>query len=58
MYVEFSTKGARMKKYFEVLRKCPLFSGIADEDIGGMLGCLGAYVHSYEKGAFIISEGD
>ena len=47
-----------MKNYFEVLRRCPLFLGIADEDINGMLGCLGAYTHSYEKDAMIISEGD
>ena len=47
-----------MEKYFEVLRRCPLFFDIADNDIGGMLGCLGARVKEYEKCATIISEGD
>ena len=47
-----------MKNYFEVLRKCPLFKGIADDEIEGMLGCLGAYTQSYDKDTMIISEGD
>ncbi len=47
-----------MQKYFEVLRRCPLFDDIADNEIGGMLGCLGARVVSYHKGEFIIAEGD
>lgn len=34
-----------MKKYFGVLRKCPLFNDIEDENLLPMLGCLGAVVH-------------
>lgn len=46
-----------MKKYFEVLRKCPLFWGIADEDLGPMLSCIGAKVNCYGKGEIIMAEG-
>lgn len=47
-----------MKKYFDVLRKCPLFNQIADEDLGKVLSCLGAKERSYKKGNTILSEGD
>ena len=38
-----------MKKYFEILRKCPLFSNVTDEHIEKMLGCLGARVSFFDK---------
>ena len=47
-----------MKKYLEVLRKCSLFSGIEDENLIPMLGCLGAKTESYRKNETIFSEGD
>lgn len=47
-----------MKKYFDVLRKCPLFEGIADRDIFAMLGCLDAKITSYHKNETIFSEGE
>lgn len=47
-----------MKQYFSVLRSCPLFQNIADEDIPGMLGCLGAKLVCYDKKESILSEGD
>lgn len=47
-----------MKKYFEVLRKCPLFHDITDENLGAMLGCLGAKVMSFNKKETVISEGN
>lgn len=46
-----------MKTYFDVLRKCRLFDGIADEQLSAMLGCLKASVHSYEKNQTVIEEG-
>lgn len=46
-----------MKKYFEVLRKCPLFNGIDDNDLLGLLGCLDAKVMSFEKKYTIFTEG-
>ncbi|MDO5539240.1 MAG: Crp/Fnr family transcriptional regulator [Eubacteriales bacterium] len=49
-----------MKKYFdsEILRECPLFYDIADEDLLVMLDCLGAKVVSYKKRETIMSEGE
>ena len=47
-----------MKKYFEVLRKCSLFSGIADEDLIAILGCLRARVEKFWKRDTVISEGE
>ena len=47
-----------MKKYFEVLRRCPLFFGIADENLIAMLGCLGAKVEFFDKKYTILLEGN
>ena len=46
-----------MKKYFPVLRKCPLFDGIRDEDLERMLTCLGARVETFDKKYTIFAEG-
>lgn len=47
-----------MKEYFEVLRQCPLFVHISDEDMIPMLGCLGGHVVSYAKKETILWEGE
>ena len=47
-----------MKKYLEILRKCPLFRQIEDEDLISMLGCLGAKVETFDKKYTIIAEGN
>lgn len=46
-----------MKKYFEILRKCPLFNQIKDDDLITMLGCFGAKVESFDKKYTIFTEG-
>ena len=46
-----------MKKYFEVLNKCPLFSEIGEAGLMPMLSCLGARVVEYRKGSVIFDEG-
>jgi len=46
-----------MKKYLEVLKKCPLFFGIDGEDILRMLHCLGAKVDNFDKKYTIFREG-
>lgn len=46
-----------MKKYLEVLKKCPLFFGIDDESLLRMLTCLGAKVDSFDKKYTIFREG-
>ena len=46
-----------MKKYKEILSKCPLFYGIGEEDLYRMLGCLGARVISFDKKYTVFAEG-
>lgn len=47
-----------MQKYFDVLRKCPLFDNIRDEDIVPLFGCLDAKIKSCRKKETVISEGE
>ena len=47
-----------MKKYFDVLRKCPLFAQIEEENLLRMLVCLGAKVEAFDKKYTIIAEGN
>ena len=47
-----------MDKYLPILQMCPLFDGIAPEDISGMMGCIGGKLRQAEKGEFIFTEGD
>lgn len=44
-----------MKK---ILQQCPLFRGIAPEDLSAVLSCIGAKVRRFAKGEAIFSEGD
>ena len=46
-----------MKKYLEILKKCPLFFGIEEDKLLKMLDCLGARVDSYDKKYTVFSEG-
>ena len=47
-----------MDKFLPILQMCPLFDGIAPEDISGMMGCIGGKLRQAEKGEFIFTEGD
>ncbi len=46
-----------MKKYLEILKKCPLFHGIAEDNLLRMLTCLGARVTAFDKKYTIFAEG-
>lgn len=46
-----------MKKYLEILKKCPLFDQIEDEDLIRMLGCLGAKIEAFDKKYTVFAEG-
>ena len=46
-----------MKKYLEILKKCPLFFGIEDEKLLTMLNCLSAKVVSFDKKYTVLAEG-
>ncbi len=47
-----------MKKYFSILRKNPLFSDIAEDELEKMLGCLSASIKDYSKNEIIFMAGD
>lgn len=46
-----------MEKYFDILRKCPLFFHIDDERLLKLLICFGAKVELFHKNCTIINEG-
>ena len=46
-----------MEKYLEILKKCPLFFGIEDENLIRMLNCLGAKTERFDKKYTIFAEG-
>ncbi len=46
-----------MKKYLEILKKCPLFRDIEEDNLLGVLGCLNARVVQFDKKYTILSEG-
>ena len=47
-----------MTEYNEILRRCPLFDGIAMEDLSAMMGCIGGRVLAIPKGQPVFREGD
>ncbi len=57
-YVEFSTKGDCMEKYLEIIKKCPLFFDIEEENLLRMLTCLGARVEEFDKKYTVMAEGN
>ena len=46
-----------MKKYLEILKKCPLFDQIGEENLLRMLVCLGAKIEFFDKKYTIFAEG-
>ena len=55
--LKIQQKENALKKYLRILRKCPLFNGIEDENLLRMLTCLGAKVEFFDKKYTIFGEG-
>ncbi len=47
-----------MKKYVSTLKKTQIFTGVGDDEIISMLSCLGARLHTYKKGEYILRQGE
>lgn len=47
-----------MERYIGILKNTRLFSGVGEEDIKSMLGCLGAVLKTYKKGEYVLREGE
>lgn len=46
-----------MKNYLKILKKCPLFMEIEDDDLLRMLTCLGARIVCFDKKYTVLAEG-
>ncbi len=46
-----------MKKYFEILRKSPLFDSISDEELPELLKCINAKAETFDKKYTVLAEG-
>lgn len=47
-----------MKEYLHILKGSTLFSGVGEEDIFAMLGCLQTQLQSFHKGEYIFRQGE
>lgn len=47
-----------MEKFLPVLKKSQLFSGVNENDIASMLGCLNAEIRQYKKGEYVFNQGE
>ena len=56
--LKFQQKVMIMEKYFGILQRCPLFAGVADDELAAALDNLGARVVSCGKRQTILSEGE
>lgn len=55
--LNFQQKVKLMKKYIEILKKCPLFFEIDEKDLTVMLGCLGAKIEFFDRKYTVMAEG-
>ncbi len=55
--MNFQQGDKKLKKYLDILKKCPLFEEIQDDDLLRMLGCLGARVEFFDKKYTVFAEG-
>ena len=47
-----------MEKKYEIIRKCPLFTHIKDEDLIKVQNCMGGRIVKFSKNQPILEEGD
>lgn len=47
-----------MKNYLSILKRTQLFSGVSENEISAMLGCLQANLHTYKKGEYVFHQGE
>ena len=47
-----------MEKFLNQIKNTPLFFGMSDEELQGLLECFNARVRKYEEGEMIIRQGD
>ena len=47
-----------MKKYIGILKKTRLFAGVKEDEIEAMLGCLGTREKNFDKGEYVLRQGE
>ncbi len=47
-----------MKEFLPIIHRCSLFDGIAQQDLTGLLSCMGGRCVCYKKGETVFQEGD
>ncbi len=47
-----------MKEFIPELMRTKLFAGVGGEDVLSMLTCLGARLHTYKKGEYVLRQGE
>ena len=47
-----------MKKYISILKRTQLFAGVGNDEIISMLSCLGARLHTYKNGEYVLRQGE
>ena len=47
-----------MKKYISTLKRTQMFAGVRDDEIDAMLSCLGARLYTYQKGEYVLRQGE
>ena len=48
----------RLEKYYNQIKNSPVFYGMNDEELRGLLECFNARIRRYEKDEMIIRQGD
>jgi len=47
-----------MRNFMNMIKECPLFQNIGEDELSAILGCLSARRLSFEKGQYIFDEGN
>ena len=47
-----------MKQYLPILKRTHLFAGVSEEEIASLLSCLDARLRRYQKGEYVLREGE
>ena len=47
-----------MKKFIPILKRTRLFAGVGEDEIASLLSCLGARISEYQKGEYVLRQGE
>ena len=48
----------KLEKYYNQIKNSPVFLGMSDDELKGLLECFGARIRKFEKEEMIIRQGD